>query len=100
MTAPARAITGFHQDATGDWVAELACGHAQHVRHAPPFRERAWVETLSGCDARLGSELPCPSCAMPAMPEGLVLYKQTPDFDERTLPKGLQQSHTLKAGTW
>jgi hypothetical protein len=27
-----RAIVGFHQDAEGDWVAKLACGHRQHVR--------------------------------------------------------------------
>ncbi len=38
-----RAITGYHLDDEGDWVAELSCGHNQHVRHRPPFRLRAWV---------------------------------------------------------
>ncbi|MFT4728722.1 MAG: hypothetical protein ACI9UN_003235 [Granulosicoccus sp.] len=28
-------ITGFHQDDKADWVAELSCGHGQHVRHNP-----------------------------------------------------------------
>ena len=26
-------IASFHQDELGDWVARLACGHHQHVRH-------------------------------------------------------------------
>ena len=28
-------IDGFHQDADGDWVAELSCLHDQRVRHEP-----------------------------------------------------------------
>ena len=31
-----RQVTGFHQDEEGHWVAELECGHNQHVRHDPP----------------------------------------------------------------
>jgi hypothetical protein len=31
-------ITGFHQDEEANWVAELSCGHQQHVRHRPPFK--------------------------------------------------------------
>jgi hypothetical protein len=30
-----RKIIGFHQDDTGDWVADLECGHTQHVRPRP-----------------------------------------------------------------
>jgi hypothetical protein len=30
-------IIAFHQDEQGDWVADLACGHGQHVRHRPPW---------------------------------------------------------------
>ena len=41
--APARPIGGFTQDADGDWVALLACGHRQHVRHAPPLQSRPWA---------------------------------------------------------
>ena len=96
----ARAIVGFRQDAQGDWVAELACGHGQHVRHAPPWQSRAWVQSEEGRREHLGVELPCASCSMPALPSGLTLYRQTADFDERTLPAGLRSRHTLKAGTW
>ncbi|MET0349673.1 MAG: DUF3565 domain-containing protein, partial [Rhizobacter sp.] len=36
-------ITGFHQDDEQHWVAQLACGHNQHVRHDPPWQLRPWV---------------------------------------------------------
>jgi len=57
-----RPITGFHQDEHGDWVAELSCGHGQHVRHKPPFTLRPWVVTAAGRDSRLGTELDCVRC--------------------------------------
>ena len=57
-----RAITGFRHDDAGDWVAELACGHAQHVRHKPPFTLRPWVLTDEGRAAKLGTELDCVLC--------------------------------------
>ncbi|MEQ9310798.1 MAG: DUF3565 domain-containing protein [Balneolaceae bacterium] len=43
-----RSITGFHKDENNDWVAELECGHKQHVRHNPPWKLRAWVISESG----------------------------------------------------
>jgi hypothetical protein len=63
-----RAIVGFHQDAQGDWVAELACGHNQHVRHRPPWTVRPWVITVEGRQAHLGQELPCKLCDEGAPP--------------------------------
>jgi tellurite methyltransferase len=57
-----RSIRGFHQDAEGHWVADLACGHAQHVRHAPPFQSRPWVLTPEGRASFLGFELECVRC--------------------------------------
>jgi hypothetical protein len=57
-----RKIVGFDQDAVGDWVAELECGHAQHVRHQPPFQMRSWVITPAGRQSRLGVELDCTAC--------------------------------------
>ena len=36
-------LLGFHQDEDGHWVAELSCGHTQHLRHQPPWQNRAWV---------------------------------------------------------
>ena len=32
-----RTSSGFHQDATQEWRADLACGHQQQVRHTPPW---------------------------------------------------------------
>lgn len=57
-----RAIAGYHQDEAGDWVAELTCGHGQHVRHKPPFWNRAWTQTEDGRAAHLGTELDCVRC--------------------------------------
>lgn len=55
-------ITGYHLDAEGDWVADLACGHGQHVRHDPPWQVREWVTTETGRAAMLGTELNCVRC--------------------------------------
>jgi steroid delta-isomerase-like uncharacterized protein len=55
-------IIGFHQDEFGDWVAELACNHNQHVRHQPPFQIRPWVVTEQGRQQRVGIELECGKC--------------------------------------
>jgi tellurite methyltransferase len=57
-----RPIRGFHQDEQGHWVADLACGHGQHVRHAPPFQSRPWVLTPEGRASFLGFELDCVRC--------------------------------------
>jgi hypothetical protein len=65
-----RAITGYHQDEHGDWVAELTCGHAQHVRHKPPFVERPWVTTKAGRQAHIGALLVCVLCTPGATPSG------------------------------
>lgn len=63
MDAPARRITGFHQDEEGHWVAELECGHGQHVRHDPPWQNRPWVVTAGGRAGQLGQALACRTCA-------------------------------------
>jgi hypothetical protein len=57
-----RRIVGFHQDAEEHWVAELECGHTQHVRHDPPWQVREWVTTLAGRNSRLGTSLECRLC--------------------------------------
>lgn len=41
-------ITGFHKDDDEHWVAELDCGHNQHMRHDPPLVTREWVLTKEG----------------------------------------------------
>lgn len=55
-------IVGFHQDRRKEWVAELECGHGQHVRHNPPFQERAWVLTADGRAKFIGVWIECALC--------------------------------------
>ncbi len=55
-------IVGYHFDEHGDWVAELACGHFQHVRHDPPWINRPWTQTAEGRAAALGRSLACRKC--------------------------------------
>ena len=58
-----RRIVGFHQDDEQQWVAELECGHTQHIRHDPPWQVRAWVQSEEGRRGFLGTVLPCVTCA-------------------------------------
>jgi tellurite methyltransferase len=100
---PRPAITGFRPDEdepAGSWIATLACGHGQHIRHRPPFQDAAWVTTPEGRASMLGTRLACAMCRMPRMPPAAVCYKETPVFDRHDVPAGLLASHTLRAGTW
>lgn len=60
-----RRIVGFHQDEERHWVAELECGHAQHVRHDPPWVNRPWVTSAHGRQSMLGVVLNCRLCDAP-----------------------------------
>lgn len=68
---PERSIVGFRQDDEQHWIAELECGHSQHVRHTPPWQERPWVLTPEGRAGRLGTSLACQACG-----GGLRLYDE------------------------
>lgn len=57
-----QAIIGFHLDDENHWVADLACGHGQHVRHNPPWQNRPWVMTEQGRKEKLGVRLECKKC--------------------------------------
>ena len=100
MPAVPRAITAFSQDSDGLWVARLACGHGQHVRHDPPWQLRPWVLTEEGRAEHLGLTLACVKCSMPELPAGLERYKVVGPFGETTVPAGLLRRHTLKARVW
>lgn len=93
-------ITGYHSDEVGDWVAELSCGHNQHVRHRPPFHDRPWVVDPRGRESRIGTPIDCPLCERTEIPEDLRLVRSSPQWDERTVPAGLLRSHRLAEGTW
>jgi hypothetical protein len=55
-------IVGYRRDEEKNWIADLSCGHSQHVRHRPPFSERPWVLTESGRASRLGHAIDCGQC--------------------------------------
>jgi tellurite methyltransferase len=95
-----RAITGFRRDDEGDWVAELSCGHNQHVRHRPPFQSYPWVVQDKGRHERLGTLLECPLCDRAELPEDVRLVRSSPEWDERTMPAALLHAHRVGAGTW
>ena len=57
-----RRIVGFLRDDDGVWVAELECGHTQHLRHDPPWQSRPWVLTSEGRAGFLGRSLDCVPC--------------------------------------
>jgi len=74
-----RAIVSFHRDDEGHWVADLACGHTQHVRHNPPFVERPWVTTPEGRAAHIGTELDCKVCDEAGDETGTAIRPQEND---------------------
>ena len=55
-------ITDYHKDEESHWVARLACGHNQHVRHNPPWQNRPWVTTEEGRQQHFGEILNCKKC--------------------------------------
>ena len=57
-----QSIVGYHKDEEDHWVAELECGHNQHVRNNPPLVSRPWVESDSGRESMLGYNLNCKKC--------------------------------------
>lgn len=95
-----RTIVEFHLDGDGDWVAELDCGHRQHVRHRPPFQMRPWVLDDEERDARVLTLLECPLCDRQEMPDGLRFVWRSAEWGARSLPTGLRRAHKLAPGTW
>jgi tellurite methyltransferase len=94
-----RTIVEWEQDELGDWVAHLSCRHRQHVRHAPPFRDRPWVTTPEGRAEHLGTDLDCPPCDRAELPDGLEVVRSL-RFDDASLPAGLRRDHRAASGVW
>jgi tellurite methyltransferase len=95
-----RAITGFRQDAEGDWVADLACLHSQHMRHNPPLNYRPWVTDPDTRQARIGTEVGCPLCDRAELPADLTLLRTAGPFTDESLPAGLRRAHHTADGVW
>ena len=88
-------IVGFHADAEGHWVAELACGHNQHMRHDPPWQNRPWVLTVEGRRQFVGTEIRCTQCETSSRmismePIGTV---RSPYTETTQIPKGCAAEH-------
>jgi hypothetical protein len=52
-----RLIVGFRRDEHEEWLAELSCGHTQHVRHRPPL-----CDVEAGGETACSAHLVCPEC--------------------------------------
>lgn len=95
-----RRIAGFHRDEAGDWVAELSCLHNQHVRHRPPFQDRAWVLDPGRRTERVGSAIECPLCDRAELPPDVSLLRVAGPWDQDSLPAGLRRRHRTAEGVW
>lgn len=73
-----RKIVGFHLDHRREWVAELECGHGQHVRHNPPFQDRAWVLSAEDRANYVGVLVECHLCAGTRRPSTSPQKRQKP----------------------
>lgn len=71
-----QSIVGFHKDFENHWVAELECGHGQHVRHDPPWNEREWTQTEAGRASFIGKKLNCVRCDEAGLMVAEVLAKE------------------------
>lgn len=80
-------------------MAELDCGHNQHVRHKPPMQWREWVLDADSRAARVGSPLACPLCDRAELPDPLRLARRA-QWDHSTMPAALHRDHRVEAGTW
>ncbi|EJT83702.1 hypothetical protein PPS11_31710 [Pseudomonas putida S11] len=47
-------------------MAELSCGHTQHLRHQPPWQARPWVLDPAQRAQRIGQPFACGWCAQGA----------------------------------
>jgi len=95
-----RVIVGVQREGADAVVLRLDCGHRRHVRHRPPLSSHAWVGSDAECEQRVGQRIECLRCGQRELPPQAQAYRSTAEFDEHTLPAGLQRAHTTKAGAW
>ncbi len=95
-----RPIVGFGQDDEGVPLAWLSCGHAQHIRHTPPFVNRPWVLTEEGRASRLGQPLNCVRCDALELPDDFVPYDRTDSLTGADLTDPAEAGQPLAPGIW
>lgn len=93
-----RPIIGYHQDEESHWVAQLACGHNQHVRHTPPWVVRDWVTHLESRMAHLGQQLNCVKCEQHAPVDDRPLMGELGQPNSYSLAQAL--GNILNAHGW
>ncbi|MCA9777674.1 MAG: DUF3565 domain-containing protein [Candidatus Eremiobacteraeota bacterium] len=95
-----RTILQFEQDEDGEWRVILDCGHKRHLRHEPPRESRPELSDPLARRAAVGKAIECGRCRQRLLPDGMVVYKSTPEFSDETVPAGLLKDHSLKTGVW
>lgn len=95
-----RQIVGFGQDDEGYTVATLDCHHGRHFRHQPPWQIAEWAQDEQGRKSMLGATVDCPRCEWIDLPDGLVVQRTTDEWDETSVPVGLQRDHRVADGVW
>ncbi|MGV3526306.1 MAG: DUF3565 domain-containing protein [Candidatus Sericytochromatia bacterium] len=81
IAAKTALILRFAQDEAGDWIAELDCGHTQHIRHRPPWQDHPWVLEAAERHSRLGTPWECGRCALPG--QNLARYLKLKPAQQR-----------------
>lgn len=79
-----RPIIDFIQENCDGWLARLSCGHSRQQPNVP----------------QPGELQECAACERFELPAHFVAYKQTPLFDEASVPAGILNNHSTKAGVW
>ncbi len=70
------------------------------MRHLPPWQSRPWVASDEERATKVGAEIECSLCQMPALPAAAREYKRTATFTEANVPAGLLRDHSTKEGAW
>jgi len=58
------------------------------------------VLTPEGRAEKIGVELDCAFCDMPALPTTAQVYKRTATFNGDSIPAALRRDHSTRRGTW
>ncbi len=95
-----RAVTGYQADENGDLVAELACGHDQHVQPQPLLQLRDRIAGPVRNAACLGALLDCPLRDRTEMPDAIGWIRVTPVRSEQPMPVGPHRAHRIAESAW
>ncbi len=93
-------IVRFHQDEEGCWVANLICGHCQHVRHNPPWVNRPWISTEATRELYIGQSLNCLKCNMPNIPSSAKQIKCSEQYDQQSLHQQFVGAQVNNSDFW